>query len=61
MTAVIILSLITIVSVVLALRRKKVVFMFVPLLSLFGFAFVKVLMVPMPFWDTVRFIFNLQG
>ncbi|UOR11623.1 hypothetical protein [Halobacillus amylolyticus] len=61
MIPVIILSLITVVSVVLALRRKKVIFMLVPLLGLFGFAFVKVLMVPMPFWETVRFIFNLQG
>ncbi len=61
MLPVIILSLITVISVILALRRKKLIFMLVPLLSLFSFALVKIIMVPMPFWDTVRFIFNLRG
>ncbi|WP_079527326.1 hypothetical protein [Halobacillus hunanensis] len=61
MMPVIILSLITVISVIFALRRKKLIFMLVPLLGLFSFALVKIIMVPMPFWDTVRFIFNLRG
>ncbi|WP_163526936.1 hypothetical protein [Halobacillus ihumii] len=61
MMPVIILSLITVISVIFALRRKKLIFMLVPLLGLFSFALVKIIMVPMPFWDTVRFIFNLRS
>lgn len=55
------LSLITIVSVVAGLRKRKVVYFFLPLASIFAFMLVKVIMVPLPFLDTVRFIFQLRG
>lgn len=58
---VLILSLITIVSVVAGLRRRKVVYFFLPFTSIFAFMLVKVIMVPLPFLDTVRFIFQLRG
>ncbi|MFC4711437.1 hypothetical protein [Planococcus dechangensis] len=55
------LSLITILSVVAGLRKRKVVYFFVPFASIFAFMLVKVIMVPLPFLDTVRFIFQLRG
>ncbi|MFG6147938.1 hypothetical protein [Halobacillus sp. B23F22_1] len=61
MTTVVLFSIITIFSVVFALKRKRPLFLALPVVSLLGFAFVKILMVPMPFWDTVKFIFNLRG
>ncbi|MCP3028052.1 hypothetical protein [Halobacillus sp. A5] len=61
MLTVILLSLITVLSVVFALKRKRPLYLALPVVSLIGFAFVKILMVPMPFWDTVKFIFNLRG
>ncbi|GGF30876.1 hypothetical protein GCM10010954_32550 [Halobacillus andaensis] len=61
MTTVVLFSIITILSVVFALKRKRPLFLALPVVSLMGFALVKIVMVPMPFWDTVRFIFNLRG
>ncbi len=54
-------SFITIFSVVFALRKKRPIFLTLPVLSLLSFAFIKILMVPMPFWDTIKFIFDLRG
>ncbi len=61
MVWVIIFALITIGSVILALNKKKPVFLVVPFISVFLFMLVKIIMVPMPFWETIRFIFNLRG
>ncbi|WP_085505847.1 hypothetical protein [Thalassobacillus devorans] len=61
MVWVIIFALITIGSVILALNKKKPVFLVVPFISVFVFMLVKIIMVPMPFWETIRFIFNLRG
>ncbi|WP_082233312.1 hypothetical protein [Halobacillus massiliensis] len=61
MVYVLALSLITILSVVLFLKKKKMIYLALPMVTLLGFALVKVWMVPMPFWDTVKFIFDLRG
>ncbi|MGM0898892.1 MAG: hypothetical protein ACQEV0_13390 [Bacillota bacterium] len=55
------LSLITILSVVAGLKKRKIVYFFVPVVSVFAFMLIKVIMVPLPFTDTVRFIFQLRG
>ncbi|WP_281658701.1 hypothetical protein [Halobacillus sp. Cin3] len=55
------LALITIVSVVAAVKKKKAVLFAIPLAALCAAALIKVIMVPMPFWETVVFIFNLKG
>lgn len=52
--------LLTIVSVVLGLRKAKPFYLAVPFLALFGFVIFKVAMVPLPFWETVSFIFDLR-
>ncbi|WP_394218188.1 hypothetical protein [Halobacillus trueperi] len=57
----IILSVITVLSVVFALKKKKPFLLAVPFIALFGVALGKIIMVPMPFWETVQFIFNLRG
>ncbi|WP_101842983.1 hypothetical protein [Halobacillus sp. Marseille-P3879] len=61
MLTVLLFSVITVVSVVLALKRRRPLYFVLPIASLLGFAFIKILMVPMPFWETVKFIFNLRG
>jgi len=57
----IILALITILSVVMALQKKRPVFFVLPIASIIVIAVVKIMMVPLPFWETVQFIFNLRG
>ncbi|MGD6802234.1 hypothetical protein ACQCVK_09710 [Rossellomorea vietnamensis] len=52
--------LITGVCLVLALRKRKVVFLAIPFLSLFGYGAAQVILVPLPFIDTVKFIFSLS-
>nr|WP_239533930.1 hypothetical protein [Thalassobacillus pellis] len=54
-------AVITIVSVIFALNKRKPVFLAIPFFSLFIFMLIKIIMVPLPFWETVRFIFNLRG
>ncbi|SFG04748.1 hypothetical protein SAMN05216353_12051 [Halobacillus alkaliphilus] len=57
----IILALITILSVVMALKKKRPVLFVLPIASIIVIAVVKIVMVPLPFWETVQFIFNLRG
>jgi DMSO reductase anchor subunit len=54
------LILITGFCLVMALRRNKTYFLFVPFLSIFVYFLVEILMVPAPFFDTVKFIFSLS-
>ncbi|WP_028783649.1 hypothetical protein [Thalassobacillus devorans] len=58
---VLIFAVITVVSVVIALNKKKPFFLIVPFLSVFIFMLVKIIMIPVPFWETIRFIFNLRS
>ncbi|MCA1010809.1 hypothetical protein [Halobacillus halophilus] len=57
----ILLAFITIFSVVMALRKKRPVLFALPIASIIVIAVVKIMMVPLPFWETVQFIFNLRG
>ncbi|WP_394120786.1 hypothetical protein [Planococcus donghaensis] len=58
---VIVFGLITVGSVVAGLKKRKPLFFLVPFGSLFAFMLVKVIMVPLPFMETIRFIFYLKG
>lgn len=50
---------ITMVSLFMALRRKKTFFLVIPFLSIFFYFLIQILFVPLPFVDTVKFIFSL--
>ncbi|MBY0097383.1 hypothetical protein [Mesobacillus maritimus] len=56
----ILLILITGVSLVMALRKKKSYFLAVPFISIFLYFLIEIIMVPEPFFDTVKFIFSLS-
>ena len=60
MWLVILYAIITVLSVVIALSKKKFYFLGVPAMALFAFMIFKIVMVPMPFWETVKFIFSLR-
>ncbi|TFD92827.1 hypothetical protein [Jeotgalibacillus sp. R-1-5s-1] len=61
MSTVILFGLITIISVAAALKLKKKRLLLTPILAIGVFVLVKIIQVPMPFWDTVTFIFDLRG
>ncbi|MDE5414721.1 hypothetical protein [Alkalihalobacterium chitinilyticum] len=52
--------LITLFSFIFAFRKKKPLFLSVPFASIFVYLIVQVIMVPLPFWETVKFIFSLR-
>lgn len=58
---VIALGMVTIAAVIVGVKRKKAVFLLIPFVSIFALVLVKIIMVPLPFTDTVRFIFSLRG
>ncbi|MCM3586902.1 hypothetical protein M3182_14280 [Mesobacillus maritimus] len=60
MLALLVFMAITGVSLILALRKKKTIFLMVPFLSIFVYFLIQVIMVPAPFFETVRFIFSLS-
>ncbi|TMW72446.1 hypothetical protein [Alteribacter natronophilus] len=47
-------------SIFMMIRRKQGLWLTVPVLAMFGYVIVQIIMVPAPFGETVRFIFNLQ-
>nr|WP_174734246.1 hypothetical protein [Mesobacillus harenae] len=51
--------LITAVSMILCLRKKRAIYLTIPVFSILLYFIVQVAMVPAPFMDTVRFIFSL--
>lgn len=53
-------SFLTIFCVVFALRKQKAGLLVVPFAALFGYVLFKVIMVPLPFWETVQFIIGLK-
>ncbi|MBH0230673.1 hypothetical protein LCL89_14520 [Halobacillus yeomjeoni] len=55
------LAVVTILSVIFALRKKRPLFLALPLVAMITIAFIKIMSVPLPFWETVQFIFNLRG
>ncbi|MDC3414545.1 hypothetical protein NC797_16615 [Aquibacillus sp. 3ASR75-11] len=58
---VILISAITILSVYFGLNKKRPILFTLPFAAIFLFLLVKIMLVPIPFWDTVRFIFDLRG
>lgn len=58
---VLVLSAVTVFSVIMGVKKKKAGFFLLPVASVFTFVLMKIIMVPLPFMDTVRFIFNLRG
>ncbi|QHE51717.1 hypothetical protein [Pontibacillus sp. HMF3514] len=61
MILVLLFSILTILSVFFALNKKKPILLGLPILAIFTFMLIKIMLVPLPFWETVRFIFNLRG
>ncbi|MGR3766120.1 hypothetical protein [Rossellomorea sp. NS-SX7] len=56
----IVLLLITGASIFFAVKKKKAVFLVLPFLSMFVYFIVQIALVPMPFFETVKFIFSLR-
>ncbi|PPA69768.1 hypothetical protein [Jeotgalibacillus proteolyticus] len=54
-------AIITAVSVVLGLRLKKKRWFALPFAVLAGYLLIEIIKVPLPFWDTITFIFDLRG
>jgi hypothetical protein len=52
--------LITLLSIIFALRLKKPLIMSVPFVSIFAYMVVQIAMVPLGFFETVKFIFGLR-
>ncbi|MFC0471723.1 hypothetical protein ACFFHM_14775 [Halalkalibacter kiskunsagensis] len=52
--------LITFLSIVFAFRLKKPLLMSVPFVSIFAYMIVQIAMVPLGFFETVKFIFGLR-
>ncbi|WP_017756574.1 hypothetical protein [Calidifontibacillus oryziterrae] len=60
MFLVILYGIITVLCVFFAIKKQKLALLSVPFLGIFGYLFIKILMVPLPFWETVQFIFDLR-
>ncbi|MCA1055125.1 hypothetical protein LCM10_09010 [Rossellomorea aquimaris] len=56
----ILLLFITGASIVSAIKKKKAVFLVLPFASMFVYFIVQIALVPMPFFETVKFIFSLR-
>ncbi|QCR30875.1 hypothetical protein C1N55_01125 [Lysinibacillus sp. SGAir0095] len=52
--------LLTGICLFIALRKKRFAFLAVPLVALVLYILVEIILVPAPFFDTVKFIFSLQ-
>nr|WP_239581502.1 hypothetical protein [Jeotgalibacillus terrae] len=55
------IGILTVLSVFFALKLKKKKLLFTPLIAVAALLVVEIAKVPMPFWDTVTFIFDLRG
>ncbi|WP_018923157.1 hypothetical protein [Salsuginibacillus kocurii] len=47
-------------TVVLTIKYKKPIFLMLPFFAMGIYLVIQIAMVPMPFWETVRFIFDLR-
>lgn len=54
------LLVITGISLYIAFRKNKIIFLAVPFLSIFLYFLIQIIMVPAPFFETVKFIFSLS-
>ncbi|WP_230474418.1 hypothetical protein [Calidifontibacillus erzurumensis] len=60
MILVVLYGLLTIFCVIFAIRKRKVGLLVLPFATIFAYMLIKIIMVPLPFWDTVQFIFGLR-
>lgn len=51
---------ITGISLYIAFRKNKMIFLTVPFLSIFLYFLIQIIMVPAPFFETLKFIFSLS-
>lgn len=54
------LLLITAISLYIGFKKNKVIFLAVPFLSIFLYFLIQIIIVPAPFFETVKFIFSLS-
>jgi hypothetical protein len=54
------LLVITGISLFLAFKKNKMIFLAVPFLSIFVYFLIQIIMVPAPFFETLKFIFSLS-
>ncbi|MEH7443424.1 hypothetical protein AABM38_22850 [Heyndrickxia sp. MSNUG] len=54
------LLVITGISLLLAFKKNKMIFLAVPFLSIFLYFLIQIIMVPAPFFETLKFIFSLS-
>ncbi|RSD27106.1 hypothetical protein [Mesobacillus subterraneus] len=54
------LLVITAISLYMAFKKNKLIFLTVPFLSIFLYFLIQILMVPAPFFETIKFIFSLS-
>ncbi|MEK3992413.1 MULTISPECIES: hypothetical protein [Robertmurraya] len=54
------LLLISVVCLFFAFKKKRPFFLVIPFLSIFVYFIVQIILVPMPFIDTIKFIFSLS-
>ncbi|QDP41048.1 hypothetical protein [Radiobacillus deserti] len=61
MVWVLLMGIITVLSVFIGVKQKRMAYLLIPLGSILMFMLVKIIMVPLPFMETVRFIFDIRG
>ncbi|HAF0292667.1 TPA: hypothetical protein G9C53_005079 [Salmonella enterica subsp. enterica serovar Typhimurium var. 5-] len=47
-------------SLFMAFKKNKMIFLAVPFLSIFLYFLIQIIMVPAPFFETLKFIFSLS-
>jgi hypothetical protein len=52
--------ILTAICLILALRKKKAFYLAIPFLSIIVYFIVQIALVPLPFLDTLKFIFSLN-
>ncbi|CAM3981661.1 hypothetical protein [Alkalicoccus chagannorensis] len=52
--------LMTAVVIFAAIKYKKAILLTVPFFFMIGYLVIQIILVPMPFWETVRFVFSLR-
>lgn len=57
---ILIFLLIVATSIYLTIKKQKAIFLSLPVFVIVSFVFVKIALVPAPFFETVWFIFSLQ-
>lgn len=56
----IVLLVIIVICIVVALKKKKPFYLFIPILFMCSYFIIQVMLVPLPFIETIKFIFSLR-